>query len=107
MSGKGLANVYEFLAGYFPDRVDAKVHAEFLQAGDEQGKVVSINATEGSLCRQAMDITMGAYGCEVGSAAIKWIPMGGIFVTGGLTPKNIHFIEGKDSEFMKCYLHSK
>lgn len=44
-----------------------------------------------------------AYGCEAGSAAIKFIPTGGLFVTGGLTPKNIQFIEGQDSPFMKAY----
>jgi glucokinase len=44
-----------------------------------------------------------AYGCEAGSAAIKFIPTGGLFVTGGLTPKNIKFIEGQDSPFMKAY----
>ncbi len=44
-----------------------------------------------------------AYGSEVGSTAIKFIPTGGLFVTGGLTPKNIHFIEGPESEFMKAY----
>jgi glucokinase len=47
-----------------------------------------------------------AYGCEVGSSAIKFIPTGGMFVTGGLTPKNIKFIEGQDSPFMKAY-HDK
>jgi glucokinase len=46
---------------------------------------------------------LSAYGSEVGCAAIKWIPTGGLFVTGGLTPKNIKQIEGSDSEFMKAY----
>lgn len=45
-----------------------------------------------------------AYGSEVGSAAIKWIPTGGLYVTGGLTPKNIAHIEGKDSCFMKAFV---
>lgn len=106
VSGIGLANVYEFLTQEFPKRIDAKVHAEFLQAGDEQGRVVGEQSNVvGSLCRQAMDIMMGAYGCEVGSAALKWIPTSGLFVTGGLTPKNLHFMVGSDSEFMKAYLH--
>jgi glucokinase len=47
-----------------------------------------------------------AYGSEVGSTAIKFIPTGGLFVTGGLTPKNIKYIEDPDSEFMKAY-HDK
>jgi glucokinase len=48
-------------------------------------------------------LLFSAYGSEAGSAAIKWIPTGGLFVTGGLTPKNIKHIEGKNSEFMKAY----
>jgi glucokinase len=34
---------------------------------------------------------------------VKFIPTGGIFVTGGLTPKNIDFIEGADSPFCRAY----
>lgn len=105
VSGKGLANVYEFLAEEYPDRIDKLVHAEFVAAGDEQGRVVGENArTKGSLCELAMCVMMSAYGAEVGSCAIKWIPSGGLFVTGGLTPKNLDFIEGLDSDFMKAYL---
>lgn len=109
VSGKGLANVYEFLAHKFPERIDKAVHEEFLAAGDQQGRVVAVTATKDesgrSLCRHAMSITISAYGCEVGSAAIKWIPTGGLFVTGGLTPKNIHFIKGPHSDFMLSYVN--
>ncbi len=45
-----------------------------------------------------------SYGSEVGSVAIKLIPTGGLYVTGGLTPKNIKWIEGQESHFMKAYL---
>ena len=45
-----------------------------------------------------------SYGSEVGSVGIKLIPSGGLYVTGGLTPKNIKWIEGKDSCFLKAYL---
>lgn len=34
---------------------------------------------------------------------VKFIPTGGLYVTGGLTPKNIDWIEGQDSLFMKAY----
>lgn len=56
VSGKGLANVYDFLAQKFPDEVDAEVHASFLAAGDLQGKVVGDNITPGNLCDKALDI---------------------------------------------------
>lgn len=47
---------------------------------------------------------IAAFGAEVGNASLKFIPTGGMYVTGGLTPKNIHLIEGADSAFIKAYL---
>lgn len=106
VSGKGLANVYEFLAHKNPSLIQPAVHDQFVNANDEQGKVVAMNAVEeGSLCAMAMEIMMSAYGCEAGSAAIKWIPFGGLFITGGITPKNIKYIEGTDTPFMRSYLN--
>ena len=48
-------------------------------------------------------ISIRAYGSEVGSAAVKFIPTGGLYVTGGLTPKNMRFIEEQESPFLKAY----
>jgi len=105
VSGRGLANVYEFLAEKFPERIDEVIHGEFLTAGDQQGRVVGVNSgKEGSLTAQAAQIMITAYGAEVGNASLKFIPTGGMFVTGGLTSKNIGLIQGKDSPFMKAYL---
>ena len=59
VSGRGLANVYDFLSHKFPDRIDKAVHKEFLEAEDMQGKTVAVNAKPGSLCEQAMQIFSG------------------------------------------------
>lgn len=104
VSGKGLGNVYEFLAQKYPKRIDKAIHAKFLEAGDMQGAVVGMNAgIKDSLMEQAMNIMVGTYGSECGSAALKWIPTGGLYITGGLTPKNIKYIEGEDSPFLKAF----
>ena len=105
VSGRGLANVYEFLAQRFPDRVDARAHREVRAAGDEMGGVIAKHAaaSPGGLCDQALDILIGAYGAEAGVAALKWLPVGGLYVTGGLTPKNIERIKGQDSLFMRAF----
>jgi glucokinase len=56
-SGTGLVNVYQFLVQRFPERVDPIVHEAFENANDDvKGKIVSVNAMEGSLCKQAIDI---------------------------------------------------
>eukprot|EP00968_Pinguiococcus_pyrenoidosus_P022594 scaffold3307_cov265-Pinguiococcus_pyrenoidosus.AAC.20 len=103
VSGKGLANVYEFLADKFPNSIDPAAHEEIKRAGDNMGGVIAKNAVPGSLCNQAMDIVISAYGSEAGVAALKWVPLGGLYLTGGLTPKNIERIQGDDGLFMKAF----
>jgi len=103
VSGIGLANVFDFLINRFPEKANKAIVEEYKEAGDMAAKVVAINTDKDELCQQAMDIMMSAYGCEVGCAALKFIPTGGLFVTGGLTPKNIHHIEPKDSKFLESY----
>lgn len=103
VSGTGLVNVYEFLTSTFYDQIDMAVHKEFEKTDyDQRARVVAEGAHNGSsLANKAMQILMQAYGAEVGSSAIKWIPHGGLFVTGGLTPKNLSFVKGPD--FMEAY----
>jgi glucokinase len=52
-------------------------------------------------------LTFSTYGSEVGCCALKWIPTGGIFVTGGIIGKLLkaypQYIKGDDSEFMKAF----
>ena len=109
VSGKGLANVYDFLAKKFPDKVSEALHRKFEIAADMQGRVVGMSANSKStedacpLCVKAMEIMMSAYGSEAGNCAVKFIPSGGLFVSGGLTPKNMAFIAGENSPFMKAY----
>jgi hypothetical protein len=41
-----------------------------------------------------------AYGSEAGVAALKWLPFGGLYLTGGLTPKNIKLISDTKGPFL-------
>jgi len=103
-SGSGLVNVYDFLAAEYPDKIDPTAHKLIEAGGEVKGKFIAMNATPGSLCEQAMTIFASTYGAETGSAAVKFIPTGGIFLTGGLTPKNIKYISGTETPFMKAYV---
>ena len=46
---------------------------------------------------------MQAYGAEAGVACLKWLPYGGLYLTGGLTPKNIDLIADPKVFFMPLY----
>eukprot|EP00558_Chaetoceros_sp_UNC1202_P003656 CAMPEP_0197234778 /NCGR_PEP_ID=MMETSP1429-20130617/2438_1 /TAXON_ID=49237 /ORGANISM="Chaetoceros sp., Strain UNC1202" /LENGTH=291 /DNA_ID=CAMNT_0042693265 /DNA_START=105 /DNA_END=980 /DNA_ORIENTATION=- len=107
VSGKGLANVYEYLSKVRSTEVRPDIQDEFEGAGDMQGRVVGVNANDETnpcpICVEAMEIMVSTYGAEVGNSAVKFIPTGGLYVSGGLTPKNINFIQGQESSFMKAY----
>lgn len=95
ISGRGLANIYEFLCQHptWGQKGEKNVKAEFLKAGDLQGKVVAVNVDRCELCEKAMHIFVEAFGSEAGVCALKWLPYGGLYLAGGLTPKNIHHID--------------
>ncbi|OQR98457.1 glucokinase [Achlya hypogyna] len=99
VSGPGLASIYEFLAHKFPEKINQSLHAEFLEAESLQGAVVGKNAPTDDLCNQAMDIFVRAYGREAGNAALKYLPRGGFYITGGLAPKNLDYFT-KSSLFL-------
>jgi len=94
ISGRGLANVFEFLCQHkdFKSKVSPAIKKEFDAAGDLQGKVVGENVEKDPVCRKAMDIFVSAYGSEAGSVCLKFLPFGGLYLAGGLTPKNLKHI---------------
>ena len=51
----------------------------------------------------AMDIMFTTYGSEAGVAVLKWIPKGGLYIAGGIAPKNIEYITGEGSMFMEAF----
>jgi len=112
VSGPGLANIYEFLAKKYWAYTTTAVNKEFDEAGDMRGKVVAMHGSKTGkapyckLCDQAMDIFLAAYGSECGVACLKWIPFGGMYIAGGLTPKNIARISAPDSPFLSAF-HDK
>lgn len=103
VSGTGLANCYDFLAHEFPKKINKTIHKEISEAGDLKGRSIAMGAEKCELCHLAMETMITAYGSEVGNVAVKFIPTGGLYVTGGLTPKNINWIKGKDSHFLKAF----
>eukprot|EP00965_Chrysotila_dentata_P237863 6202164-Pleurochrysis_carterae.AAC.1 len=108
VSGPGLASSYEFYSSKFASKANAKVKALVAEAGDFKGRVIATHAQRGAapfceVCAMVMDTFAGAYGSEVGVAALKWIPLGGLYVAGGLAPKNLHLLRGANSPFMRAF----
>jgi len=101
ISGSGLVNIYEYLSLIHPGDVDHEIQAKIESAGDMKGAVIAGNQ-ENVICEQTMSIFLRAYGAETGDACLKWLPYGGIYLTGGLTPKNIDRIADPTGPFFSA-----
>jgi glucokinase len=102
LSGPGLVNVYEFLRGKGYGDEPAGFAAQ-LEHGDAAA-VISSAALDGSnrLAEQALDLWISVYGAEAGNLALKAMATGGIFLSGGITPKILPKLSGP--LFMRAFL---
>ena len=105
VSGTGLANVYSFLREHwaFVDRLGKEADASFVNTiPSKQGGAVAMYAARGdAVCQKAVDIFVECYGSEAGVAALKWLPYGGLYISGGIAAKNPHWV--KSSTFLDAY----
>ena len=105
ISGPGLAQVYGFLRGHwaFAAEIDQALDKEWESAeADKRGGIVAKCAKSGNkVCTKAVSIFNQCYGSEVGVAALKWLPYGGLYVSGGIAAKNPHWVQSED--FLSAY----
>lgn len=102
LSGPGLYNVYRFLR----DTGRGKEEPWLAQAiqGSHPSSAVSQAALEGKsdLCVRALDLFIDIYGAEAGNFALKLMATGGVYIGGGIAPKNApRFVTGR---FMEAFL---
>jgi glucokinase len=107
LSGPGLVNVYEFLRDQsLRDQDHEKESPEFaaeLRKGDPAA-AISRAAIEGSsgLATKALDLWIAVYGAEAANLALKVMATGGLFLTGGISPKILAKLTGPT--FMQAFL---
>jgi glucokinase len=56
------------------------------------------------LCALAMNSFASIYGQEVGNCCLKFMPMGGVYLAGGISPKNIDLLRDPDGPFLRALL---
>eukprot|EP00931_Biecheleriopsis_adriatica_P112393 TRINITY_DN86_c0_g1_i1.p1 TRINITY_DN86_c0_g1~~TRINITY_DN86_c0_g1_i1.p1 ORF type:complete len:438 (-),score=87.02 TRINITY_DN86_c0_g1_i1:129-1442(-) len=112
-AGRGIANIYEFLAWKYPEKVNKAVHRNFV--GPVEGPrtfdpaAITKAASQGicELSRHTVDLWAGAYGAEAGVVALTYMPFGGLYLTGGVTSKMKEWLSGRQtgsSQFMEAFL---
>jgi glucokinase len=102
LSGPGLVNVYEFLREKSGGEEPAGL-ARPLGHADAAAEI-SRAALDGTdrLAEQALDLWISVYGAEAGNLALKTMATGGIFLSGGISPKILSKLTGP--LFMRAFL---
>ena len=104
LSGGGLVRIYRF----FRQRSGVAEPAELAErfAHEDAAAVVSRTAMAGGdpVCVQALDQFVSTYGAEAGNVALRMLATAGVFLGGGIAPKNLPAFK-RDGLFMKAFLN--
>lgn len=101
-SGMGLGFIYEFLREKFPDQVDNNLDAKYNESR-EPGALIGAEKHNYSLFQMSLRIMFRIFTREVGNVALQYLPFGGLYIAGGIAPKNIEFFTGPDAEFLGIF----
>jgi len=87
LSGPGLVNVYEFLRESGIGTESPQLVADMKST--DPAAAISRAALDGSssLAEKALDLWISVYGAEASNLALKAMATGGLFLTGGISPK--------------------
>ena len=102
VSGGGLENIYDFMTKKYPDEVNSG-YDKRIRASPEKGRIISALKYDYVLCKLTLEMMFKAYGSEVGNVALKFMPYGGLYIAGGIAPKNLEYINSPSSQFMKAF----
>ncbi|MFZ1538864.1 MAG: glucokinase [Chromatiaceae bacterium] len=101
VSGLGLRNIYEYLLS---QEGLGQSSSGLEEGGDDLGAAIATGAASGTcpLCVTAMALFVRLYGREAGNLALKHLALGGVYLGGGIAPKNLDLLRGPD--FLAAFL---
>lgn len=102
LSGPGVHNLYDFFYQRDPSAASPEV-ADQIAHGDA-GAAIGTAAREHRCpaCVQAVDLFCSLYGSEAGNLALKMMATGGVYLGGGIAPKELDFLERP--QFVQSFL---
>ncbi|QCU89930.1 glucokinase [Thiomicrorhabdus sediminis] len=102
LSGDGFGNIYDFLKSIEFAKSDMEL--EKRMQSEDRNALISQTALEDHdlLCSQALKMFCRIYGAEAGNLALKTLPLGGVYIAGGIAPKIKQAM--KDGLFMEGFL---
>ncbi len=102
ISGEGLVNIYHFLK-HIKHLPVAQETEQALLTRDPAAVIgeAGVNGTD-DLCVEALRLFCCLYGAEAGNLALKCLPYGGVYLTGGIGAKILPVLQQGD--FMRRFL---
>jgi glucokinase len=87
LSGRGLVNIYRYLAARNPAQVSVELqHA--MKQGDAAAAISEQGLTgKSALASHALDLFVSIYGTQAGNLALTCVARGGVYIAGGIAPK--------------------
>jgi glucokinase len=103
LSGSGLVRIYRHLRERSGVPEPAALADRF--TNQDPAAVISRSALDGldPVCVEALDMFVSAYGAEAGNVALRMLATGGVFLGGGIAPKNLPAFQ-RDGTFMTAFL---
>jgi glucokinase len=102
VSGMGIGNIYAFLAEHHRAEHIPAV-AEALAGGGDLAAAVAAGAASGCpVCTETMDLFALLCGREAGNMALKHLALAGVYLGGGIAPKNLSLLRA--GGFMEGFL---
>ena len=100
VSGEGLVTIYNFLRDY--RQLEENPDCRLAMVNDDSANAISVFAREGDpLAREAMVMFFDIYGAQAGNLALTVMPVGGLYIAGGMAAKNLELLE--QSNFIHAF----
>ncbi len=98
VSGQGIATLYEFLCAQTGC-------AEAIPLAGDRAAAIARAAVAGTCprCQEALHWFVRLYAREAGNAALRYLALGGVYLGGGIAPKQLHLL--RSSVFLDAFFH--
>jgi glucokinase len=104
LCGSGLFNVYRYLrsTGRYPERDEFRGQIDAAPEKEKPSLVSQFGlARKSPIYEKALEMFISMYGARAGNLAMTLMAIGGVYIGGGIAPKNLE--RHKDGTFMKAF----
>jgi glucokinase len=100
LSGPGLVNVYGFIAEQ-QKRLESAAYQAVMATPDPAAAIAQGAESDDTLAVAALELFVEVYGTQAGNFALCSLPLGGVYIAGGIAPKIIDRM--KTPRFMTAF----